>query len=220
MYNHLIAEHYNTHKGESCIIIGNGPSLSKDHREFLAGNTTFGTNKIFLLPFVPNYYVSVNPLVLEQSRQRILDMNTTRFVSEVSQLPQDETLMHLHSMRAPVFSYDPSRYIYEGHTVTFVCMQLAFFMGFTRVGLVGVDHSYVYQGQPNEELVMEGDDPNHFSKDYFKGDHWHAPDLKRSEEAYKMAKDAFEADGRKILNLTEGSALEVFRKVGIDKWTP
>lgn len=220
MFNPLIDAVYNLHKGESCIIICNGPSLKKVSRKLLAENITFGTNKIFMFPFIPNYYVSVNPLVIKQCWRQILDMNAMRFVSESTPAPfeQDSSLMKLHSMSAPVFSYDPSRYIYEGHTVTFVCLQLAFFMGFTKVGLVGCDHRYEFDGQPNEELVMEGDDPNHFHPDYFKGQKWNAPDLGRSEDAYTMANEAFEDDGRKIFNLTPGSALEVFRKMNLKEW--
>lgn len=220
MYNPLIANLYNAHKGQSCIIVCNGPSLKNTSKEFLAKNITFGTNKIFMLPFVPNYYVSVNPLVLEQSWENIMDINAIRFVSENTPHPfeQADSLMKLHSMSAPTFSYDPSRYIYEGHTVTFVCMQLAFFMGFTKVGLVGIDHKYEFDGNPNEKLQMGDVDPNHFSPDYFANQEWHAPDLLRSEEAYKMAKYAFESEGRKIYNLTEGSALNVFDKIGVSQW--
>jgi hypothetical protein len=108
--------------------------------------------------------------------------------------------------------------VYEGHTVTFVSMQLAFFMGFRTVLLVGVDHRYIYEGPPNERHVMKGDDPNHFSPDYFKGMEWHNPDLERSEAAYRMAREAFEKNGGRILNLTEGSALEVFDRCDLSEW--
>lgn len=222
MYNPLVANLYNAHKGQSVIIVCNGPSLNGVSKQMLAENITIGMNKIFMWPFVPNYFVCVNPLVLQQSWGRILDLNTIRFVSENTpdMVRQSDSLMVLHSHSAPVFSYEPSRYIYEGHTVTFVALQLAFFMGFTKVGLVGLDHRYKFEGQPNEKLLMKGNDPNHFSPNYFKDHEWHAPDLPRAEFAYMLAKQAFEADGRKILNLTEGSALEVFRKVKINKWTP
>lgn len=220
MNNKLIEKLYGIHKGESCIVICNGPSLNEVSRQFLAMNITFGMNKIFMLPFTPNYYVSVNPLVLEQSRSEILDMNCVRFVREDMHFPQDDTLMHLHSMRTPLFSYNPARYVYEGHTVTFVCLQLAFFMGFQKVGIVGMDHKYNFEGSPNEELFLEGKDPNHFSPDYFRGQKWHAPDLQRSEEAYAMAKEAFESDGRQIFNLTLNSALseDIFPKMSLSQW--
>jgi len=214
MFEHL----YNSHQDDSCIVICNGPSLKKVSRLFLAENITFGTNKIFMFPFIPNYYVSVNPLVIEQAWHEILNMNAAvKFVAEAFAC---EDLLPLHSMKAPMFSYDPTRYVYEGHTVTFVCLQLAFFMGFRRVGIVGMDHRYEFVGEPNEKLVMTGDDPNHFHPDYFKGNEWHAPDLVRSEEAYRMAKEAFEAEDRYIVNLTPDSALseDIFPKMKVSEW--
>jgi len=41
---------------------------------------------------------------------------------------------------------------------------------------------------------------------------WHAPDLQRSAEAYQMAREVFEKDGRRVINLTPNSALDVFEK--------
>lgn len=221
MYNQLVANLYNAHRGQSVIIVCNGPSLNGVSKQMLAENVTIGMNKIFMWPFVPNYFVCVNPLVLQQSWGRIHDLNTIRFVSEKTPDPvaQNSSLMVLHSQPAPIFSYEPARYVWEGHTVTFVALQLAFYMGFTKVGLVGLDHRYEFEGQPNEKLLMEGDDPNHFTSIYFKGHEWHAPDLPKAEFAFGLAKEAFEADGRKIFNLTPNSALEVFRKMNIDKWT-
>lgn len=211
---------YNKYKGQSCIIIGNGPSLRDVPLKFLQGNTTFGTNKIFLLKgFTPTFYVCVNLLVLKQSIAFMPGTSVPKFLN--MQCPENvPDMFSLHSMAPPMFSYNPEMYVYEGYTVTFVCLQLAFFMGFKKVGLVGVDHRFEYEGDPNEERVMSKseDDPNHFHPDYFKGQLWNNPDLVKSEEAYEMAKEAFEADGRKIFNLTKGTELKTFRKKSVDKW--
>jgi tetratricopeptide (TPR) repeat protein len=93
-------------------------------------------------------------------------------------------------------------------------MQLAYHMGFEEVVLIGVDHRFVTQGDPNQEVVSDGDDPNHFHPGYFgKGVRWHLPDLERSEKSYRMAKQAFEAAGRRILDATVDGHLTVFPKV-------
>jgi hypothetical protein len=92
-------------------------------------------------------------------------------------------------------------------------MQLAYHMGFDQVILVGVDHSFITQGKPNTEIVSQGDDPNHFSAEYFgKGFRWQLPDLETSEIAYHMARRVFEADGREIVDATIGGKLTVFPK--------
>ncbi len=80
--------------------------------------------------------------------------------------------------------------------------------------LIGVDHNFVTQGKPNATVISEGDDPNHFSPNYFgKGFRWQLPDLETSEMAYRMARQAYEKDGRSILDATVGGKLTVFPKV-------
>jgi hypothetical protein len=217
-FDHL----FDRHKDETCLIIGNGPSLKDVPNSFLKKFPSFGSNRIYL-KFTPTYYVAVNPLVIEQNMGDILHLKCdAAFVREGcfgSLASSNGTWFYeLHSMAAPMFSYNPSAYVYEGHTVTFVSMQLAFFMGFRTVLLVGVDHRYEYQGEPNEENVWFGEDPNHFDPSYFRGHAWHNPDLERSEAAYMMAREAFDRDGRQIINLTEGSALEVFEKQEFKTW--
>ncbi|MGA9192304.1 MAG: hypothetical protein WBZ24_11265, partial [Anaerolineales bacterium] len=101
--------------------------------------------------------------------------------------------------------------------VTFVAMQQAYYMGFEDVILIGVDNNFTTQGQPNETVESQGDDPNHFSPDYFgKGFRWQLPDLEASERAYRLAKNAFEADGRRVRDATLGGKLQVFPKVDYD----
>ena len=211
-------ELYNKHQGETGLIIGNGPSLKDVPLGFLRKYPSFGTNRIYLLEgFAPNYYVSVNPLVIEQSHDQIKSISAVKFLPAA--YAQQLDAFPLVSQYSPSFSMNPASYIYEGHTVTFVCMQLAYYMGFDTVLLVGVDHKFAYSGVPNQELVSDSDDKNHFHPEYFgKGVKWNAPDLERSEAAYKMAKAVFEDDGKRIINLTEGTALEVFERGNVKEW--
>lgn len=219
--NLKLASYKDKHKGQRCVIIGNGPSLNKMDLSFLENEITFGTNRIYLLfdrlKFRPTYYTSVNPLVIEQSAHEILKIKAPKFLSNKGIMffknpPED--VMFIQSLPKWHFSYDPREGLCEGWTVTFFAMQLAYFMGFSEVILIGVDHYFVTQGDPNKEVVSQGTDPNHFHPDYFgKGIRWHLPDLKRSEGSYAMAKKAFEADGRRIIDATVGGKLAVFPKV-------
>jgi hypothetical protein len=112
------------------------------------------------------------------------------------------------------FATDVSRRVFEGSTVTFVALQIAFHMGFEEAVLVGVDHSFVTKGAPNAAVISAGDDPNHFSADYFgKGFRWQLPDLEASERAYLLARRAYEAAGRRVMDATIGGRLTVFPKV-------
>lgn len=199
------------HKEETVVVIGNGPSLNEIPMELLQKFTTFGSNRIYL-KYIPTYLTVVNPLVLAQFEEEILSIPCTKF------LPMDEyknsagPIHGLRSNHAPLFHYHPLQWVYEGYTVTFVSLQLAFFMGAKRVILIGVDHRYSYEGSPNAQDFMAGQDPNHFDPAYFQNAHWNNPDLERSEQAYAMAREAYENDGREIINCTPNTALEVFEK--------
>ena len=104
--------------------------------------------------------------------------------------------------------------VWEGATVTYVALQLAYFMGFDPVILIGVDHSFKSKGKANSTVVSQGDDPDHFHAGYFgKGFRWQLPDLDTSEVGYAMARQAYEADGRQVLDATVGGQLQVFDKV-------
>jgi hypothetical protein len=104
--------------------------------------------------------------------------------------------------------------VFEGSTVTFVALQIAFHLGFQDVILVGVDHSFTSQGEPNAAVVSDGADLNHFSPAYFgKGFRWQLPDLAASERAYRLAHRAYESAGRRVMDATIGGKLEVFPKV-------
>lgn len=215
----LETDYQDKHTGETCVIIGNGPSLKNTPLAFLKKYPTFGTNRIYLLKdFTATYYACINPLVIQQSRDEINAYKAkAKFIAE-AHAGDIHGSYGLVSTGAQLFSFNPAAYVYEGFTVTFVCLQLAFFMGFETVLLVGVDHKYKTDGTPNQETTWQGDDPNHFSPEYFKGTKWNNPDLVRSTQAYQLAEKAFRENGRRILNLTPDSALNVFKKESIQKW--
>lgn len=203
---------HNKHLGEICTIIGNGPSLNSVPLSFLNKYDTFGTNRGYL-KYVPDYYVAVNPLVITQYREEIVALNTMKFIrwGFMKEIPDAYPLKSM-----PLgFSLNPKAGIYEGYTVTYVCMQLAYYIGYRKVLLVGVDHRYVFEGKPNEERLLEGPDPNHFDPNYYRDAIWNNPDLKRSEASYKMAKFAFEDQ---IINLGPDSALDVFQRGALDDY--
>jgi hypothetical protein len=112
------------------------------------------------------------------------------------------------------FNGDATGRLFEGFTVTYVSLQLAFFMGFKTAILIGVDHNFATKGPANQVVTSQGDDPNHFAANYFgKGFRWQLPDLEGSERAYQMAKEAYLSEGREILDATVEGKLDVFPKV-------
>jgi hypothetical protein len=205
--------------GKRAFVLGNGPSLGQMDLSPLRDEVTFGLNRVYLLfeklGFPTTYLVTVNQLVIEQAIDEILDAGRPTFMSWHSRryVADQSRPVFLPTSRAREFARDPARAIWEGATVTYVALQLAFYMGYDPVILIGVDHSFTTKGPAHKEVISGGDDPNHFDPRYFgKGFRWQLPDLDTSEVAYRIAGAAYEAAGRTVMDATVGGKLTVFPK--------
>ncbi|MEO1441443.1 MAG: hypothetical protein AAFV33_13685, partial [Chloroflexota bacterium] len=225
-----LARLHNQHAGERAFIIGNGPSLNQHNLDLLATEVTFGTNNIHLRSD-PTYYVVEDYLIAEDRADEINPYNGAqiKFAGNYLRYCLAESVKtvwlnipydYTDFPGFPHFSTDARRAIYVGGTVSYLCMQLAFYMGFTEVYLIGFDHSYDVQSDAppdGNRLIARGDDLNHFSADYLrKGDRWHVPNIGRMERAYVRARKTYEQHGRTIANATIGGQLEVFERVSYD----
>jgi len=206
-----------------CFIIGNGPSLKKTNLSLLKNEYTFGLNRIYLLfkdiGFETSFYVSVNKLVLKQFEKDINKLNIPKFISSsgLKYINEDKNTIFLRSLPEITFSKNPIRGVWHDSTVTYTAMQIAYWMGFSEVFLVGIDHSFATKGKADKTIISKGPDKNHFIDNYFgKGVKWQLPNLEGSELAYRMAKAQFERDGKKIVNATIGGKLEIFPRVKLE----
>lgn len=216
----------NKHSGEKCIIIGNGPSLNKMDLSLLNGCHTIGLNKIYLMfercPVDLSYHVAVNDLVIEQSRSAFDALDCESFLSYEGSsqgvfAKLRDRFNYLLIGGELRFSEDISYPVSSGATVTYVAMQLAFYMGFDEVYLIGVDHSFRVDGEPHEKQTLRGSDTNHFDARYFSGKEWQLPDLACSEAAYHLAHYYYQRAGRRIFDATVDGRLTVFPKVDYSK---
>lgn len=214
----------NIHKGKSCFIIGNGPSLNQMDLSQLKDCICIGLNKIHMHPDVDsigvNYHVAVNSLVIKQSFNDFKHLNCPSFLAyreSAGQKVRGSPYYFLLTGGRLRFSPNPYSSISVGFTVTYVALQLAYFMGFTNVYLIGVDHNFVAEGKPHEKQTLDGIDQNHFHPEYFSGQEWHLPDLVGSESAYRLARDYYMQQGRLIYDATIGGKLDIFQKIDFEK---
>lgn len=211
--------YHNRHLGERCVLVCNGPSLNKMDLSFLKGETVIGLNKIFLgfkkFRFYPRYHVVVNQKVIEQSVREINALTCVKFVSDrASGTITENALTNIVNSKhfRDDFSFDISEGVQEGYTVTYAALQIAFYLGFSQVIIIGMDHSFSFHGKPNEEKIYHGDDINHFVPGYFRDLKWDNPDLENSEKFYGIAKRVYEEHGRNIVDATLNGACQVFNK--------
>lgn len=212
------------HRGETCVILGNGPSLATHDLAEFEGIPSFCLNRGYLKwneeGRQPTYAVAVNDLVIEQFHGELAALTCPVFVPWQYHHLFDsrDNIVFIEARWQERFFKDVRKGVWPGATVTFAAMQIAYFMGFTTVILVGVDHRFAQAGPAHLEVVQDKHDVDHFVKDYFgPGVRWNLPDLEQSEISYRMARQVYEADSRRILDATRGGALTVFPKISLEQ---
>ncbi len=226
-----LAGYKNRHRAQRTFILGNGPTLNCCDLNLLKNEITFGVNSIFLnhnrMGFHPTYYVVEDVFVAEDRAEEINCYRAPKkfFGSYLKYCIRDDPSTIWLNVRFryddyaafPNFSKNAIRMIWTGGTVTYLCLQLAYYMGFAEVFLIGFDHNYVIPPEAKvsgTEILSTSDDPNHFSPDYFgQGYRWHDPMVSRMEKAYTKADEIFRLDNRKIFNATKGGHLEIFERI-------
>ena len=222
--------------GETCFILGNGPSLRGVSNETLAKLPSFGTNGIFL-KFLPTYYVTISEDFyknhLEEIRrlkceQKFIGQNLADLIT----LEPNETVLNCAwnlygttlGFHFPVpfrFSRNASKVVYTGGSVIFICLQIAYWMGFSRVILLGVDHKF---GFPRTEAVYGGRrlkptgkfDEIHFTEAYSQPGYTPHCDMIATERSFELALSMYRNDGREIWNATPDTGLNVIPKANLE----
>ena len=217
----------NRYRGQRAFLLGNGPSIVNQDLSLLKEEITFGVNAIYLhkerMGFLPTHYLVEDTLVAEDRRDEIIALNGPNIwlgnylkycLSDVDAYWLNVLIDYRDYQGFPHFSPNLERLVWVGGTVTYLAMQLAYFMGIQTLYLLGFDHQYQIpeSGLVQGDLIISTDsDPNHFHPDYFgKGYRWHFPKTERMEQAYIKARTIYNRSGRRIINASEGGHLEVF----------
>jgi hypothetical protein len=215
------------HHGRRAFIIGNGPSLNQTDVRWLKDEITIGCNAVFLMfdemGFLPTYYTVEDVLVAEDRADAINSIRgTTKILPRDLNycLKPDEDTIYInfirdYSRQVPNFSSDFVRHVFWGGTVTYLNIQLAYYLGCHEVYLIGVDHSYKVPDYAQGTVITSREaDVNHFHPDYFgPGYRWHDPKVERMEIAYREAKQFFDENGGVIYNASARTQLDVFSRV-------
>lgn len=177
------------HRGERCVILGNGPSLNKTDLSLLKGETVFACNAVHLLfdriDWRPSYYTCVNSQVLPDRANDIEAMlgenpnMVAFFPAEVQthggerrrlkgrQIISDgpnrfffnEVAGTIDNLPELMFSLNAADHVIQPHTVAITMMQLAAHLGFSELVLVGFDMKYTMPASAKREDEDAPDDP-------------------------------------------------------------
>lgn len=224
-YKHRFSNFRNKHEGERCFIIGNGPSLSSADLDLIKDEVSFAANSIFKIfestSWRPTYYMVQDAEYATGIRTEISKVEAqARFISanvmwRNRYFSSRDLAFYLDRSATdspPDFSKDFSIKSFEGYTVLYSAMQLAYYMGFKEIYLIGVDFSYALHKNNEGNIVVGDAQSNHFFDQKGKQVVGPLPNLEYSHSAYEKAKVFFDENGVGIFNATRGGRLEVFER--------
>lgn len=217
----------NKHTGDRCFIVANGPSLKMEDLNLLWKNNeiTFGMNRIYVLYdrtiWRPTYYVIQDPTVIRSCYDELLPLEkeVTMFVK----VPGERKFVFRDAIninmdysksernRFPDFSKGVDCTFADGRTVTYTALQLAVYMGFKEIYLLGADCNY----SNDNKSINEDSYPD--KRMYNPKKVGLNPMIEYNLSAYEVARKYAKIHGVKIFNATRGGKLEVFERVDFDQ---
>jgi len=227
MYENLTEKNYNAianienkFVGERIFIIGSGPSLLDTNFDSIKNEILFGVNRLFLgyeeFGINCKFYAASDPNI--DYLPNILNLDTCLFLGHgaldnyIKNIMLKDIKVNKNPLLLPLlgwmwekdgkFSKNLTRGTFNGWTI--ICdipLQAAYYMGFEEVYLLGCDwdfskqsHFYDTKTNTNDPLFYE-----------------------RSFKSYKVCKKVYEDDGRKIINVTPNTKLDVFERSTLEE---
>ena len=233
IYSEKIAELKNKYLNEECYIVGNGPSLAISDLELLQDKYCFAANFIYSLfdrtTWRPEFYVSIDKETYKLIGDGLQDIEAKKLFYDISakkyiKKHKNENIYYMYlntnfvdipgENLHPYISEDIAQGISDGKTVTFIAIQLAIYMGFKKIYLLGVDHNYAKKIDRNGKITFDPNQKNYAEgiKDSGLGIQY----IDATTEAYRQAQKYCETHDVKIYNATRGGCLEVFPRVQLE----
>lgn len=232
-YGKALAKLKNAHSGETCVIVGNGPSLRAADLQKLheKGIATFGTNRVFKIfdqtDWRPTFYVSEDANILRGVQQEVSALEAEiKFIPINLKWYEDIEIPNALYFKIDYdgkyeqsfgLSTDISRAVRCRSTVTATCLQLAIYMGYSKIYLIGVDHNFAKMIDKNGNVIVDNSIQSNFLANYQSD----IPDLGFSIDEATEAYLNVEQLSRKmktfrVYNATRGGKLEVYERVDFD----
>ena len=234
-YGKQLCKFKDIHKDEKCFIIGNGPSLSAGDLSVLDENKIkcFAANRIYNVfdktSWRPNYYASEDEYVLEEIKNKVGKVIDVPKFIPVQRLWYNNIKLSgvlYYKLEAKVINKSEPEFLTDDistgipcrGTVTITLAQIAMYMGFKEIYLIGVDHNFSRMTDMAGNLII-----NENVKDHY-GDTKNADEntkgifnIDEATLSFMDLKEFAEARGVKIYNATRGGKLEVFQRVDFDE---
>ena len=225
VYKKIFQELKGLGSGKRCFIIGNGPSLNLKDLDKLKNEDCFSSNGIFRLvsqtTWRPKYYMIMDRYTEITSEliksigakyvflgDYFLRFNDIKFDNAIC---LHEHYPYLSSRMG--FSKDISKGIFIAPTVSYGLMQVAVYMGYKEIYLLGFDHNYGFEIVENGGVIKTNVSA-HFYQDEIPEKI--IADIQGMTQAYKVFRDYAKEHGIVVKNVTRGGKLEVFERQDFD----
>lgn len=232
-----IKKYKNLYSGKRCFVIGNGPSLTGQDLDKLCNEITFAANRIYYMfdktKWRPNFYCVQDTAVAKDMDEDLLicssaaeatfiRMKSYKGIKKIYNRIKNVILIPIYistSVKNTQFSDKADKYIYDGWTVTYMSIQMAAYMGFSEIYLLGVDFNYpLLRDIKGNVYKIDRTIAAHFYETA--RDNKNRIDTMHTERnlAYYTIADQYGKNSGKfrIYNSTRGGKLEVFERVDFD----
>lgn len=212
---------------DRCFIVATGPSLSIDDLDLIKDEYCFSMNSICKLYdktfWRPTFYGIQDRHVFlklkDVAEKYFCDYRCTFVTDEIynmiSQFAKEKVIRFPHNVAYhrydqefgnfySRFSDNAYAMVYDGYSITYSLLQIAIYMGFKEIYLLGCDCNY-QAGQKNHIVESGYIDKNA----YLNHD--------KMMTGYIEAKKYADEHGIKIINCTRGGMLEVFPRMTLEE---
>ena len=233
------------HKKQRCFIIGNGPSLAIQDLNRLENEITFACNSIYALykktKWRPTYYcvndsLAVRTITMPENIGKIQGQYGYLF-SGMSHWKHFKDLKNVvlfktekgicDDAECASFSDDADKCVYVVGTIAYVMIQLAVYMGFSKIYLLWIDFSFSgerhHDGKidlkdvQNHADLIEEEDAKYYQQINALLGYSYLTEIDHQLWGYQAANKYADGHGIEIYNATRGGKLEVFPRVDFDK---
>lgn len=214
----------NSHKGERCFILATGPSLNMSDILLLRNEFTIGMNSICLLYKDTDWRADLfgvqDDAIYEKLKDVLHNYPENVIVSQnIYDRFEDSRIFDVFPLNSKYnyydfrytdklhvkFSDDSYATVYDAYSITFSLMQIAIYMGFKEIYLMGCDcnqqvgkkNHFIETGHVEEESKLK-------------------TSADRNIYAHQEIKKYCDSIGVKVFNATRGGALEVYPRVKIE----
>ena len=223
-YHTQIEQLKNKHKGERCFLIGTGPSLNKTDFSKIQDEILFGVNRLYegfnRFKISCKYMGIGDEQLFDDIYKKFLSVDADLFITGYAGrhfFDDEKRYQRFIKNKAIVIKeqgkivdgYDTNivNGIYSGATIIVDCLQIAMYMGFDEVYLLGCDCDYsgVHQFHGGKNKHVERDEKVNAYVSSMEP-------VYQMFAAYEKIKKTFEKNNQKVYNATVGGKLEVFER--------